>query len=228
MAISDRRHPQGFGETPPFSWSLSGKHPSFSHNHRVIMRIVYLLFATLLLVQCSDDKVRDAATQAAKENPAPETKATPGQKPAMPTATAGSLSISATGKTTFQGSETCVAVTARDFRDIVSMQYTMQWDPKVLTFKNVRNFGLPGLNDQNFGAQATDKGLLTYSWFDINVKGITMPDGFTLYDVCFEVTGAAGSKSGFRFINEPTIIEITNAASQFLDLQSTAGLVEVR
>ncbi|MFQ5448315.1 MAG: hypothetical protein ACE5FF_15425, partial [Saprospiraceae bacterium] len=127
-----------------------------------------------------------------------------------------------------KGGQACIAVTARDFREIVSMQYTMKWDPTVLRFKDVKGFGLPGLAVNNFGKQLADKGLLTYSWFDINVQGISQPDGVKLYEVCFDVIGEPGSKSFFQFVNEPTIVELTNSASNFLNLKSEDGQVKVR
>ncbi|MEZ4935192.1 MAG: hypothetical protein R2788_24040 [Saprospiraceae bacterium] len=54
-----------------------------------------------------------------------------------------------------KGSETCVSVKVSQFNDIVSMQYTMKWDPAILTFKEVKNFGLPGLEEANFGTKAS-------------------------------------------------------------------------
>ena len=174
------------------------------------------------MVQCQDDPAREAARQAALEAPAP-----PPPSPERP-ATVGTLTLNATSYSVSKGNEVCIPVLAQDFNEIVSMQYTMTWDPKVLKYKELRSFGLPGLSGSNFGAQATGKGILTFSWYDANVKGISYENGHKLYDVCFDAIGEAGSKAKFEFADAPVIIEITNSASQFLDLSGGAATVEVK
>lgn len=196
-----------------------------------------LTAASLLIVAgCKDDKAREAATaqaiQSTEEHtavPAATASQAPVQKPAINTTTVGTLNMAISSKTAAKGSEACVAITARNFNRIVSMQYTVKWDNKVLKFKELRGFDLPGLGPGNFGTQLIEKeGLLTHSWLDANVRGITRPDGASLYDICFEVIGSAGSKSLVQFVNEPVIFEITNSDSQFLELKGEQGSIEVK
>jgi len=141
---------------------------------------------------------------------------------------AATLTLAASNKTAQHGKTVCVDVTASDFQEIMSMQYSMKWDPKILKFKEVKGFQLPGLGSNSFGRNHAEKGLLTFSWYDFNVRGITIPDGTSLYQVCFEVVGEAGSKAYFRFTGYPTQIEISNKAGLFLDLNSINGLIKVR
>ena len=198
------------------------------YRFKPLVFIVVLLFAA----GCKDDKAREEATaqaiQSAKEQPAAPAPA-PGQKSALPTATAGTLNLAISSQTATKGSQACIAVTARNFNNIMSMQYTMKWDKKVLKFKELRGFNLPGLGATNFGTQWVEKeGLLTYSWLDANLKGITKPDGASLYEICFEVLGDTGSKSFVEFVNAPVIFEISNADTQFLELKGEQGSVEVK
>lgn len=195
-----------------------------------VFQIVTFSFAMfVLLPACADDKAREEAVAQAQQ-PNPEQPAPPpNQKPAAQTALAGTLNLALGSKTASKNSETCVAVTARNFNEIVSMQYSMKWDPNVLKFKEVRSFNLPGLSANNFGAQLAGKeGILTYSWFDANVRGISRPDGSNLYEVCFEVVGEPGSKSAIQFTDVPTVKEISNSASQLLALDGAVGTVEVK
>ncbi|MEZ4954927.1 MAG: cohesin domain-containing protein [Saprospiraceae bacterium] len=190
-------------------------------------KTVMVIFMAIFFVQCnSDDPAREAAKEAAlkKEN----TAGSPAGKeaPAQPVEV-GKLPMQITSAKASKGSETCVSVKVSQFNDIVSMQYTMKWDPAILTFKEVKNFGLPGLEEANFGTKAADKGILAYSWFDANVQGITKPDGTNLYDVCFEAKGEAGNTSSVEFANAPVVIEITNSASQFLGIEGANGKVTV-
>lgn len=195
-----------------------------------VVQIVTVCFTVLFLAMgCTDDKAREAAVQQAQE--AAQAGETAPQEPSQPAQpqTVGELNLSLPGKTAAKNSETCVAVTARNFNGIVSMQYSMKWDKNVLKFKRVGGFNLPGLSANNFGTQLAEKeGILTYSWFDANVRGINRPDGADLYEVCFEVTGEPGSKSAIEFTDSPTVKEISNSSSQFLELNGTAGRVEVK
>lgn len=196
-----------------------------------IFKAFFVVGLSLFFVQCQDDTAaREAAQKSALEtakktvNPL-EKRETP--QPARP-ATSGTLTLQASGGTTAKGEKLCVPVTTQDFREIVSMQHSIQWDPAVLQFANVANFGLPALTENNFGGRQAGEGILSFSWFDQNVKGISQPNGHKLYDLCFQVVGEAGSKTKVQFADAPVIIEITNSATQFLDLNGQPAVVKVQ
>ncbi|MBK8564081.1 MAG: hypothetical protein IPN76_12275 [Saprospiraceae bacterium] len=215
--------------------------------------IITAFCIAILVAACgNDDPAREAATQQALEttgeveqpaqpaqeidpvNPQTPPNQQPQQAPTTPMAkaerakTAGTINLGVTGGTTEKGKQTCVAITAKNFKAVVSMQYTLKWDPKVLKFKEVKGFTLPGLNADSFGKHILDKGLMTHSWYDANIKGITKGDGETLYEICYEAVGSAGSKSAIQIIDAPTIIEIANANSEFFTLDATPGTVLVK
>ncbi len=138
------------------------------------------------------------------------------------------LTLTASEVEAAKGETACVEVKAKDFNQILSMQYSMNWDANVLKFKEVRSFGLEGMSIQSFGAHLASKGTLTFSWYDPSLRGFSKPEGHKLYELCFEVVGKPGSKSKFEFSGKPTTIEIANSASQFLELRSVSGLVTVK
>lgn len=177
----------------------------------------------------SDDPAREAAKEAAmKSTTAANTQTPPvDETAAIRPEEVGKLPLSIASAKVAKGATVCLSVTASQFFDIVSMQYTMKWDPTVLTYREAKNFGLPSLTDNNFGARVADRGILAYSWFDPNVKGITKPDGSKLYDVCFEATGKSGATTTVEFADAPVLIEISNAASLFLGIDATVGRVTV-
>ncbi|RMG83971.1 MAG: hypothetical protein D6714_08890 [Bacteroidetes bacterium] len=142
--------------------------------------------------------------------------------------TASALTIMASNKTAQSGKEVCVDVSVKDFQKILSMQYTMKWQADKLRFKRIDGLNLPGLSASNFGTQATQKGLLTFAWYDPNIRGISLTDGSSIYQVCFDVIGKAGDKAYLQFTGYPTVIEITDAQSNFLDLNATPGIVKIR
>lgn len=138
------------------------------------------------------------------------------------------LTLEASNKTALSGKQVCLDVSVRDFRDILSMQYTMKWSPDKLKFNRIDGLNLTGLGSANFGSHASDKGLLTFAWFDSNVRGISVPDGTTIYQVCFDVLGNAGDKAWFQFTGYPTIIEISDKQGNFLDLKPVNGVVKIQ
>ena len=191
--------------------------------------LVATVAVVYLLTSCTEDKAREAAVEQAQQAANAQQNAPATQKTLPETTTVGTLHLAVSSKSASRNSETCVVITARDFDQIVSMQYSVKWDKEVLRFKRVQAFNLPGLGEQNFGAHLAEKeGILTHSWFDANVRGITRPDGANLYEICFDVVGEPGGKSSIQFTDMPTIREISNSASQLLALDGAAGVVEVR
>ena len=144
------------------------------------------------------------------------------------TALAPGPTFTAASSTAQSGKEICVAVSATDFERIISMQYSMKWNRNVLRFKSVNNFGLPGLSAANFGQQAVDKGQLSFTWYDQNVRGLSRPDGTTLYELCFEVIGEAGTKGYVQFTDYPTPTEVADGNSNILQVTKRGGVIEVR
>ncbi len=134
--------------------------------------------------------------------------------------TVGSASVTS-------GGTTCLDITTRDVTDILSIQYSMNWDPKVLQYEKVQAFGIENLAAQNFGATTADKGELATSWYDPSLEGITMKDGSVLYQVCFKAIGEAGSSSEVRISGVPVIKEVSNKKGQILGLSSKKGMVTV-
>lgn len=137
------------------------------------------------------------------------------------------LTLIASDVVAAKGEEICVEVKTKDFEQILSMQYSMNWNPNILKFKDIRNYGLDGMSIQSFGMHMVQKGTLTFSWYDPALRGFSKTDGTRLYSVCFEAVGEPGSKSRFEFSGKPTQVEVANSASQFLDLKTTGGEVKI-
>jgi hypothetical protein len=177
------------------------------------------------MLSCSEDKAREAARQQALMADSVITAVSP----ASPTpATVGELIVRIPKVQGTSGQQVCVPVTVGSFQDVVSMQYTHAWNPDILKFNEVKNFGLPGLGSGNFGQQQVAKGKLTYSWFEPNIRGVSLADGATIYEVCFEVVGKSGNKTELKFTEEPVIFEVSNSQSKLLKMKNVDGSVDVK
>lgn len=140
---------------------------------------------------------------------------------------AGSITLLAGSGTVRKGEQICVPIKARQFEDILSMQFSINWDAEMLSFKKLSSFSLEGLSERNFGMHLLDKGVLTFSWYDPKLLGVNQPDDALLYELCFEATGEAGHETKIEFTSKPTLVEVTNAASEFLDFKSETGIISI-
>lgn len=126
------------------------------------------------------------------------------------------------------GETVCIDVTARNFLNILGMQYSHQWDPSVLDFVEVQPSGNTSIQTFNFGTISADLGILTFSWVaDDVINGETLPFETVLYSVCFEVVGGPGSVSTFKITDGPTVYEVSDAtppgAGYYTNLQQIQG-----
>jgi hypothetical protein len=147
-----------------------------------------------------------------------------GTRPAnQPPQSGQTLVLQAQNTAAKAGSKACIDVKVQGFNNLLSMQYTMAWDAKVLAYQGVDKPGLPMLSNQNFGAHRTAEGLLTFVWIDGSLSGVTLPDNSTIFSVCFEVKGKSGQSSVFRFIESPTPFESVNLAEELVAIKPLEG-----
>ena len=126
------------------------------------------------------------------------------------------------------GTTVCVQVTASGFRKIISMQYSMKWDTQVLEFTGVKDFRLPFLTQDNFGLGKSKSGQLTFAWIDNNLKGITLPDGSPIFQLCFRLKGKTGTVGTVSFSPQPTPYEVANVYEQLLQFVGIKGEIKVK
>ena len=123
-------------------------------------------------------------------------------------------------------SQVCVPFTVEGFDNIASFQYTIVWDPTIISFASV-NSG--ALNTTNGDVIITPIGnVLTVSFFDfINSTGTTLTDGSTIFEICFNILGPVGSSSPVEIDGSLTIIDVFNDANDPLALVVNNGSVTV-
>jgi len=133
------------------------------------------------------------------------------------------FSIAASDEYGQQGDLIVVDVNVSDFNKVVSMQYSMNWDPSILQFEKVQGFQLKDLSAQNFGTEQSKDGNLLMAWYDASVQGVNLASGTVLYQVVFRVVGKDTSKSRIRFSGKPLIIEVMKADGTPLPFNNING-----
>lgn len=108
------------------------------------------------------------------------------------------------------GQNVCVPVTVENAVGLISMQFTMTYDPAVLSYTTAQNFSpnLPNLNaGLNFGN--VQPGVLTFSYDQLGLP-FTLSNGEEMFELCFDVIGQIGDYSPLLFTGSPTTVEIVN------------------
>lgn len=131
------------------------------------------------------------------------------------------------GKATVSKGETaCLPVVAQEFKNLIGFQFTMRWDTTQLEFQKVRNFGLPGYGPTNFGDRFADRGYLSTLWTEAALQGKTIPNGTSIFEVCFKNIAASGTESVVQFADGPTTFEVIAADMSQWKLRYSNGLIK--
>jgi len=122
------------------------------------------------------------------------------------------------------------SVKVSDFKDIVSMQFSVNWDALLFQFDSLtvnENSMLPEYYPSNFGTTLSDQGKLTTSWFDQALAGVSIPDSTTLFTLHYQHLGVVGTSSEITITGDPTEIEVSDVNSNILEVAVESGTVTV-
>jgi hypothetical protein len=113
-------------------------------------------------------------------------------------------------------------ITVTNFQNIIGTQFSIGWNPEMLAFESVQDFGLEDINEESFGDAMLTDGKLSFLWFDVD--GASVSDNSTLFSITFQVVGMTGDSSQIAFTDDPTqkIVE-----PQSLEVAFVNGYVKV-
>ena len=113
-----------------------------------------------------------------------------------------------------------VSITTTD--SISTLQFSLNWDAKVLSFVNVDSLILPISNGENFGTNNAANGSLSFLWI-----APKLPYFFSkptnLFKIQFKVIGEGGTNSVIQFVDVPTKTQSKNPQNVSLTVEKTDG-----
>jgi len=129
------------------------------------------------------------------------------------------ITLYAENFTADRGQVVDVPISLIDFDEILSMQFSLNWDTTVLRFKEVHSFtaSLPQFGENEVGTTGVSSGNLIVVWFDNSLNGISVADSTSILTLKFEVIGNEGDKSPITFSNSPAVIEVVDITSTIID-----------
>jgi len=122
-------------------------------------------------------------------------------------------------------SEVCVDISANNFTDIVTSQFTVQWDNDILCYNRITNLNsdLP-LFESLFNQ---DDDVLRLTWGSSGAP-VSLADGTVLYTICYDVKpGNCNANVPINFIDDLTPIEIATEGDMVIPFNLNEGSVTI-
>ena len=102
-----------------------------------------------------------------------------------------------------------VPVSVTDFEMITSFQFTIGWDNSLMNFDTV-SYISPALGSTLlYNDMSSDEGVLTISWYDLNVVGLTVDDLTELFHIQFTAIADNQTEIQMTFEDSPTMKEVS-------------------
>ena len=122
----------------------------------------------------------------------------------------------------------CVPVSASNLTGIISIQFTIEWDPDIIQFDSVTAFNIPELDAADFGTTNIAQGNIAFSWYDNNLVGVTLPDDTEIFQMCFTVIGDPNDITQIEITDDPVPIEVIEGGMNMdIGLIPSGGVVTV-
>lgn len=137
---------------------------------------------------------------------------------------ADTLALSVPNLTVDKDSMIRVAITAKNFKAISALQFTLQWDPSVLTYLNVDTS--TGALKIEYGEDSVASGKLPVSWIDPD-SSTTLPDNTDLFYVRFRATGVYSASTSILINSEISVIEAIDSAYEDVAVKINNGEVKI-
>jgi gliding motility-associated-like protein len=113
-----------------------------------------------------------------------------------------------------------------DFIDMNSMQFSIAYDPLLMSLTGMTPVNLPGFNNSNINNPSP--GIITLSWESPTPgEGTDLANGVTVLELCFDAIGSGCVDTDVEIVNAPTLIEFLDVDFNFLALQQFGGSVDI-
>ena len=122
------------------------------------------------------------------------------------------------------GASVIVPVKVSGFNNVASFQFSMHWNPAILSIVNVAGGGLEGLQSGNFDLSA-DTGTLSVSWNDPASVGKSLAMDSTLLMLSFTHTGTPGTTTEVTVSGSPTAIKAVSGDVNLMPYTTVPGVV---
>lgn len=192
-------------------------------------KLIIFTFFLIGIVSCGGESSTANKTEAkvaSSTTPTSQTTTSPTKS-----STSKKVIISGEDMTVKSGEEFCLDVQVTNFIDVVSMQYSTNFDSKMLEYVEVKNPSLKDLSMKpgvNFARTPNEENTLRFTWFVQDLQGISLYDGSTIYQVCFKAIGKSGTQTEVDFAEKPMEGEVgVKSGKNFVPAQAEFGEIKI-
>ena len=118
-----------------------------------------------------------------------------------------------------------IPVTVQNFQNILTTQFTITWDPAVIQYQDVQDFGLNDLSASDFNL--FEPGKLTFSWNPDDLQPVSVDDNTIIFNLLFDVSGNSGESTDILFSDDPTPREVSDGDGTILNANYLAGSISI-
>lgn len=139
------------------------------------------------------------------------------------------FTLSAPSTNAGPGETVCFPISVCGFKNLLTVQFSMSWDPGLMHFEDLQNINLPPGTDIFGTPPATAPGSFTFSYdVDDIINGKSLPDSSVIFELCFRIDGSNGDCAVLEFSSSPTVIEVVDIAGAFLDVRHNDGKINIQ
>lgn len=124
-----------------------------------------------------------------------------------------------------------VKIKVTGFSDIISLQSSLNWDPTVLKYVGISDFGIKDFVENNFGITKASQGHLRFLWEPLNSISLSVEDGTILFIAQFEILTQITQETSIGFLDVTSApafpTEFVNSNYKYLSVTANEGSIMV-
>jgi len=136
----------------------------------------------------------------------------------------GAVNIDMPSGNVLPGEQIKLPVTARQFKSMSGYQFTINWNPAIISFVGVENAA--AVNGE-YGLLKQAEGAISVLWTADNAESLDLADETALFYLTFKAIGKTGDVSTISISSDITPIEAVNNNLDLVELKSNAGTVSI-
>lgn len=147
----------------------------------------------------------------------------------LTTAVAAQVTLVAPTKMVGSGDSVVVELRVKSRDTLSTMQFTMSWNPSILSFGRVDTLGgfPPSAVTEEFGFSNISQGKLTFVWISSSNSGLKIIDSLEIFKIVFKAIGANGMNSPLQYVTSPTQIKASNAQLASVPVTTQEGSIKL-
>lgn len=124
-----------------------------------------------------------------------------------------------------------VNIKVNGFSDVISFQSSINWDPTVLNYVGVSDFGITDFSESNFGITKAPQGHVRFLWEPSNSTPLSVDNATILFSVQFEIITQITQETSIGFVDLTSTpafpTEFANSNYEIINVTPLEGSIRI-